>query len=313
LHFASPIPQKQDAFDNVQPKLEQKENSYQVKKEHTLVQTAGAAANYDNASAYAVIDFTSGNVITEKNLSEQLPIASLTKIMTAVVALDLASLSDEFTASDIAARVEPTRMGVRPGDKLTLDELLHGLLLYSANDAAQVIKEGVDQKYGDSVFIHAMNEKAAFIGLRNTHFVNPQGYDDVEHYSTAEDLATLSHYALANYPQIAEIVKEDGTTIPATANHKEFKLYNWNGLIGVYPRVTGIKIGNTDAAKKTTVVLSERLGKKILVVLLGAPGILERDLWAAQLLDEGYRQTIDLPPVNVTEDDLRAKYGTWLY
>lgn len=89
-------------------------------------------------------------------------------------------------------------------------------------------------------------------------------------------------------------------------------LYNWNGLVGVYPHIIGVKIGNTGKAGKTTIVLSERENKKLLVVALGAPGIIERDLWASQLLDAGYHDILGLPAIDITEYDLRQKYATWM-
>ena len=104
------------------------------------------------------------------------------------------------------------------------------------------------------------------------------------------------------------------TTCPlSNENHKQFDLYNWNGLLDVYPDVHGVKIGNTAAAQKTTIVYSTRGGKKLVAVVLGAPDITKRDLWAAKLLDIGYQQTLGLPPVNVTEEQLAAKYSTWHY
>src|SRR5690606_3687251 len=95
--------------------------------------------------------------------------------------------------------------------------------------------------------------------------------------------------------------------------HKQFDLYNWNGLLGVYPGASGVKIGNTGDAQKTTIVTAERNGKKLLVVVLGAPGVLERDMWAAELLDLGFEKQYGMAPINVTEEQLRAKYKTWKY
>ena len=111
----------------------------------------------------------------------------------------------------------------------------------------------------------------------------------------------------------ATIVTKDSTHLAANEHHKQFDLYNWNGLIGVYPGVQGIKIGNTGDAGKTTLVYATRGGKKMVAVVLGAPGTLERDLWAAKLLDYGYEQTLALPRINVTEEQLTAKYSTWQY
>lgn len=307
-----PLPQKADVFyDKVSPQLEKKQNTYRLQEENSFIPKAGASAAFEDAAGYAVIDFDSGEVLGSKNLSKQLPIASLTKIMTSVVALDLANPDELFTVTQTAADKIPTKIGVRVGEQLTVEELLHAALLTSGNDATEVLKDGIDAKYGRGVFIRAMNEKAHILGLTNSSFANAQGFDDVNNYSSVEDVAILSHYALTNYPLLAEIAKKDYMFLPANEHHKQFDLYNWNGLIGVYPRTMGLKIGNTGDAGKTTVVFSERNNKKMLAVVLGAPGILERDLWAAQLLDLGYKTSSNLTAIDVTEEQLRAKYATW--
>ncbi len=150
-------------------------------------------------------------------------------------------------------------------------------------------------------------------GLKHTSFDNSQGYDSPHQYSSVGDIAILTHYVLKNYPLITEIVKKAYYFLPADEYHKQYDLYNWNGLIDVYPATVGVKIGNTASAKKTTVVLSERGGKKILVILLGAPGIIERDLWAAQLLDLGYKRTLGMDPIAITKEQLQKKYASWQY
>ncbi len=309
-----PVPQKEDIFfDEISPKLDRAQNTYALQKEKSFIPSADAATDYDSAAAYAVIDFDSGKVIASKDLDKRLPIASLTKVMSAVVALDLARLSDSFSVSAHAAKTIPTKIAVEPGEHYTLEELLEAGLLTSANDAMQVMREGIDQKYGHTIFVRAMNEKALLLGLKNSSFANPQGFDSVDNYSSVEDLAILTHYALVNYPAIATIAKKDASELPENDQHKRSVLYNWNGLIDVYPDTIGMKIGNTDAAGMTSIVISERAGKKIMAVVLGAPGILKRDLWAAQLLDVGYKETLGLANVDVTESELRSKYATWKY
>ncbi|MCL5784297.1 MAG: hypothetical protein M1142_03015, partial [Patescibacteria group bacterium] len=212
-----------------------------------------------------------------------------------------------------AASIEPTKLGLIPGQKLTLEELLNGSLLTSANDAVQVIKEGVDEEYKANVFIEAMNLKAKDLGLKNSRFENPQGFDGQSHYSTAEDLAVLTAYALKNYPLISDVVKKDYQFYPTNQNHKQIDMYNWNGLVDVYPGVFGVKIGNTDKAGYTTIVGAQREGKRVVAVVLGAPGVLERDLWASQILDLSFQKLGNLEPVNVTENQLKDKYSTWKY
>jgi serine-type D-Ala-D-Ala carboxypeptidase (penicillin-binding protein 5/6) len=296
--------------DTVKPKLEQNNNDFALKKDNSLIATAKASQDYDDAKAYMVVDFDNGNILAEKNSNQSLPIASLTKLMTAVVALDLADKDNQFVISKKSSEVEPTKMGLIPGQNWSLEELLNGMLLTSANDAAYAIMEGVNQKYNSQVFIEAMNQKAKFLKLNQTNFNNPAGLDSPDNFSSTKDLVSLTHYALINYPLISEIVQKDYQFYPQTNTHKQADLYNWNGLLSVYPGIEGVKIGNTEQADYTTIVLSKRDNQQVLVVLLGAPGVLERDLWASELLDLGFKNK---PAVEVTAAQLKAKYQTWHY
>lgn len=309
----SPLPQQEDMLFNILPKLQLHSNNFTVKRPQRIIPQAHAASAADEASAYGVIDFATGDVLLEKNLDKRVSIASLTKIMTAVVVLDLAHPSEKFAVTKSAARQIPTKIGVVPGEKFSVEELLNAALLTSANDAVEVIKDGIDAKYEKGLFIKAMNEKARIIGLTNTSFENPQGFDGVNHYSTVEDLTLLTHYALTNYPLIAEIAEKDYEFLPETLDHKQYDLYNWNGLIGVYPGASGVKIGNTDDAGKTTVVTAKRDGHEIIAVVLGAPGIKERDMWAAELLNEGFATGHGLERVEITEEQLQEKYDSWQF
>lgn len=311
--IVSPIPTEQDSFNKLLPKLEEKKNTFKVKKESAfLISPVSAGGEFEQARAYGVVDLETGDVLIEKNLSEPVSIASITKVMTAVVALDLVSPDELFKVTKHAASIEPTKIGVVAGERMKVSELIDAAILTSANDAVEVIREGVDSKYGSGTFVKAMNAKAKIIGLKNTSFSNPQGFDNRVHYSSVEDLSILAHYALENYPSLKETAKKEYQFLKADNNHKQFDLYNWNGLLGVYPGASGIKIGNTGRAGYTTMVTSERDGKKLAVVLLGAPGVLERDLWASQLLDIGFEK-LGLKSVNITEEDLKEKYSTWKY
>lgn len=316
LQLVLPIESKEiDTMASIMPMLERVENTYSLTTPSGFIgeSFADETASYTSAKAYVVLDYDSGEVIMQKNLSEPFPMASLTKIMTAVVGLDLASVEETFTVTQEAEDQIPTHIALEKGEQLTLEELLYASLLTSANDAAHVIMNGIDEKYGDAVFMRSMNAKAKIIGLHNTHFMNPQGFDDPNHYSSVEDLAVLSHYALTHYPVIAEMVAKPSHYLPQSLTHDAVYLNNWNGLLGVYPNVSGVKIGNTENARKTTIVVSERDGKKLMAVLLGAPGVLERDLWTAELLDDAFEKEYGLEPVEVTEMDLQAKYATWKY
>lgn len=301
-HVSIVSPVKPDVMDSI--------DGFSIESGISLVSTADAASDYDKAKAYGVIDFDSGQVLAGKNLSDQLPIASLTKLMSAVITLDLLNPEDLITIPIKATLTEPTNMGLIPGQKWNVGELLTSVLLTSANDSTETLKNAIDQKYGASVFIASMNAKAEKLGLKNTHFENPQGFDGKYHYSSVEDFMLLTHYALKNYPLILETVKKDYQFYPATGNHKQADLYNWNGLLGVYPGAMGVKIGNTDSAGYTTAVLSAREGRRVLAVVLGAPDVLHRDLWASKLLDLGFAK-FGINPANITEDQLKAKYAIW--
>lgn len=307
----SPLPQHVEVFDSIKPKLQEKVNEFNVKKPTSLIPPVQAATHADEAHAYAVVNLDTGEVIADKNMDQKLPIASITKTMTAIVAMDLANPDDVITITQNAADQIPTKIGVVPGQKMTLNELLHASMMTSANDATEAIKDGIDAMYGDKVFIRAMNEKAKMLGMKNTSFTNAMGFDNPDNYSTAEDLAILTHYALTKYPLVAEIVKKDYVLLAESQDHKRFDLFNWNGLLGVYPNAYGLKIGNTDEAKITTIVTAKRSGKNLAVIVLGAPDIIARDMWAAELLDIGFERIAGLKPIAVTEEQLKDKYATW--
>lgn len=313
LPSAQQLPKPDQFLETVRPKLQEKINDFSLNKPTSFVgEVSAASGDFDQLNAYAVVDFDSGEILLDKNLDKSLPIASVTKIMTAAVAFDLLEKDELLTVSEHAAGIIPTKMGVVPGQQWSTEEMVTALLLTSANDAAEVLKEGVDAKYGEGTFIKAMNEKARFLKLKNSSFTNPQGFDNRNHFSSVGDLAVLSNYALKSYPEIGEIVNKEYQFYPATKTHKQADLYNWNGLLGVYPGSYGIKIGNTGDAKYTTTVVSEREGRHLFVVSLGAPGVLERDLWSAQLLDLGF-QKVGINAANITEEQLRAKYQSWKY
>lgn len=300
-----------DPFEEAKSKLEQKTNTFSLEKKTNLVSVVSAAEGFEELSAYGVIDFDSGEVLTEKNLSQKLPIASLTKLMTAVVALDLASPDEIITVNYQGTTPEPSKLFLKEGEKYSLRDLLHFILISSANDGAEVIKEGINQKYSQKdLFVRAMNQKADFLGLKNSHFTNPQGFDNKYHYSSIEDLAILTHYALAKYPLIAEIVAKPFEDFREIEGDNRLYLNNWNGLLGIYPGIKGVKTGNTDAATHTNIVLSRRDGKQVLAILFGAPTILDRDLFSSRLLNLGFAK-LGLESFEITEEQLEEKYRSW--
>ena len=153
--FHSPLPQTEDLFTaHVLPRLQQiPPDTFSLIRKQSFIPSAQASEPYDSAKAYVAIDFTTGGILAEKDMQEKLPIASLTKLMSAVVSLDLSRPDESFRVSKTASSIIPTKIGVIPGQTLTLQELLEAALMTSANDAVQVIKEGTNEKYHAPVFI----------------------------------------------------------------------------------------------------------------------------------------------------------------
>ncbi|MBI2033401.1 MAG: D-alanyl-D-alanine carboxypeptidase [Candidatus Levybacteria bacterium] len=213
-------------------------------------------------------DLTTQQVLQRKNPRLKLPMASLTKIMTAIVGLENAQDGVLYTATKENI-VGENSMGITPGEKFTLEELLHGLVLLSGNDAAEVIAS--NYKGGREKFIVAMNTKAKALGLTDTNFTNPSGLSgDGDQYTTAYDLLVITNYALTNFPMFADVAKTVNYHIPRTENHKEFYLSNETNLLTSYPGVKGVKDGYTKEAGLCLVTYLDYNGHKIIAVLLGS-------------------------------------------
>jgi len=236
--------------------------------------------------AAIVVDLTTGQVLYEQAGTTRSAEASITKLMTAMVAVDLAPLDTTITVSAQATQVEPNLMGLSAGERLTLRELLDGLLLNSGNDAAEAIASGIVDR---SHFVDFMNQKAAALHLRGTHFTNPSGLDDPNHFSTASDLAVVSATLLADYPDLRAIVGTKDVTIPATATHKAFTPSNIDRLLWTYPGAIGLKPGYTDAAGYCLAAAATRHGRTILAIVLGST---QHFTDAATLLDYGFAHPV---------------------
>jgi serine-type D-Ala-D-Ala carboxypeptidase (penicillin-binding protein 5/6) len=236
--------------------------------------------------AAIVVDLTAGQILYQQNQSTRYAEASLTKMMTAMVAADLTPLDTVITVPEAATQVEPNRMGISTGEKLTVRELLEGMLLDSGNDAAEAIAMGIVDR---PTFINFMNQKATALHLRSTHFTNPSGLDDTEHYSSAYDLAVVGAALLADYPDLRAIVGSKQVSIYATPQHKAFDPINIDRLLWTYPGAIGIKPGYTGAAGYCLAAAANRNGRTILVVVLGST---QHFTDAATLLDFGFRHPV---------------------
>lgn len=237
-----------------------------------------------SAESAALIDVASGRMLYSKNGHKKMRIASLTKTMTAIVAIEMGQLKDEVTVPPEAVGVEGSSIYLKKNEKLTLEELLYGLMLRSGNDAAVTVATHI----GGSVpgFVYLMNEKAALIGMTHTNFTNPHGLDDSNmHYSTAEDMALLSAYALRN-PVFRQIVSTKVKDISWEGEEYNRRLLNKNKLLHLYNGADGVKTGYTKLAKRCLASSATRDGRQLAAITLNAP-----DDWndSAQMLDWGFR------------------------
>ena len=222
------------------------------------------------AQEVTLVNLDTGRFLWQSNARGARAPASLTKIFTAMVAVDLIGMNTTVTvpASISQLPADSTFMGLTAGERLTVRELLDGVFLNSGNDAAETLASAVTSR---SSFIAAMNTKAARLGLRGTHFENPSGLDAAGHYSSAYDLALAAVYLESHYPALVAIAAAPALTIPATSTHKAFALVNINKLLRSYPGAYGLKTGWTEAALGCLITTSSRGGHRLLAVMLGAP------------------------------------------
>ncbi len=255
-----------------------------------------------NSKAAIVIDRNTKRILYSKNANEKRAMASTTKIMTAIIALENSSLNQTITVSKKAAAVGGSRLGLNAGDKITMNDLLYGLMMRSGNDAAAQIAETISGGYEG--FARKMNEKAKELGLKNTNFVTPHGLDNEKHYTTAYELAIITDYALNN-SKFAQIVNTKTKTI--LVNGIQRNLYNTNELLGVLNGVNGVKTGFTGMAGRCLVTSCIRGDKSIIAVVLGADTKKFRTKDSIQIIEYAFNnyKTISL------KDIVRAKFDRW--
>lgn len=217
-------------------------------------------------SGVCLMNAVTGEVIYENNMHEQLPPASTTKIMTAIVALENSNLYDVVTMSNTAVRSEGSSTYAKAGDKLYMEDVIFGLMLNSGNDAACAIAETISGSNED--FALLMTKKAAQIGAKNTCFLNPSGLPDDGHYTTAYDLALIARYALQN-DKFAEIVSTQTKKVwPQNRTEEPMFFSNHNKLLNMYEGCIGVKTGYTKKAGRCLVSAAERDGMRYIAVTL---------------------------------------------
>lgn len=237
---------------------------------------------YTNARASALIDVESGRLLFSSNGDTSMRIASLTKIMTAIVAIDNGKLTDMVKTSKRAVGKEGSSIYLQLGEKMSLLNMLYGLMLRSGNDAATAIAEHVGGS--EEGFVHLMNEKAAFLGLTHTQFKNPHGLDEEGHYSSANDLAKLTAYALKN-EVFAEIVSTRVKKVPNPHEKWEYSYTNKNKMLSMYEGADGVKTGYTKKSLRCLVSSATREGQQLAAVTIN-----DGDDWAdhRKMLDWGF-------------------------
>lgn len=218
-----------------------------------------------SAKSVLAIDVNSSVILYQQEIDSPLLPASITKIMTTLVALDYYRLDEVLTVG--SSKVEGNTIKLISGEQMTVENLLYGLLVSSANDAAQVLAENYPR--GVSGFVEAMNQKAKKLMLVNTHFSNPMGFDEETHYSTAHDLAQLASAAIKN-PVMLRIVSTSGLTITDVSGTISHYLVNTNELVNKLAEVKGIKTGWTKQAGECLITFVEKNGVRIITVILGS-------------------------------------------
>ncbi len=248
----------------------------------TLAEKTNELEKNLSSEAVLLMEASTGKVVYEKNGYEKKYPASTTKIMTAILAIEHCNLNETATASEFAINSVPSgysTANIQIGETLSVKDLLYALMLQSANESAVILAEHVSGS--QEAFANLMNEKAKELGCKNTHFINPNGIHDENHYTTAYDLALITQYAMKNQT-FRDIVKTTSFTLPATTSYpSESRTYaNTNNLIiydarnrpdnYYYKYATGVKTGYTSAAKNCLVASAEKNGIEYISVVLGA-------------------------------------------
>lgn len=240
------------------------------------------------AQSAILIEASTGRVIWEKDADVRHYPASMTKMMTGILALEKLSPKADVVISPNAAATEDCPLEIVAGECLSADNIITGMLMESDNGAAVAIAEAVDGSV--SQFVQRMNERAQAIGMSNTHFVNPNGLTEANHYSTARDMAKLARFAMNN-KKFREIVSTKNQVIHWEVPARQQKLAeNTNKLLANYNGMNGIKTGWTEAAGGCLAASARRNGVELIAIVMQTPGLDDRFADARKLLDYGFKQ-----------------------
>lgn len=249
------------------------------------------------ARAWALVDARTGEVLTSHAGARRLPIASTTKLMTAYVALQELPLGRIVRAAPYEAIYGESLLELRAGERVSVRDLLHGLLMRSGNDSAEDL--ALAAAGSEAGFVAEMNRRAAALGLADTHYANPVGLDQRGNYSSALDLTALTRHLL-RVPEFARIV--DSPTAVLRSLRPPRRIENSNDLLWMEPWVNGVKTGHTFDAGYVLVAAGERKGVELISVVLGVPTEEARYAASLELLEHGFSQYRRLHPIHAGED-----------
>jgi D-alanyl-D-alanine carboxypeptidase (penicillin-binding protein 5/6) len=246
-----------------------------------------AAAPRVAAPAYIVLNPATGETLAQRAADRELPMASTTKIMTALIVLEQADLDDRYTVPQEAVEIGGSTARLVAGETLSVRDLLVGLLVASGNDAAVTLADGLAG--GQAAFVDLMNARARELGMTHTRFANPHGLDEPGHHASVRDLVTLSRVAMED-AVFRELVASRRASIPGPAGVGRRPLLSENELLDIDPEADGVKTGMTDGAGYALVAHARRssLGMDLYVASIGSPSSADRARDAKTLLDAGF-------------------------
>jgi len=239
-----------------------------------------------SARAWLLFDATSGQLLATRNPDRRIEPASLTKLMTAYIAFAALkgrslALGQTITVSERAWRVSGSRMFIEPRKPVTVQELLHGMIIQSGNDACIALAEAIAGS--EQAFVERMNREAERIGMMRSHFTNASGLPDPDHYSTTSDLALLATALIRDYPEYYKLYSE------REYRYNDITQLNRNRLLWLDPNVDGMKTGHTESAGYCLIASAQRGGRRLVSVLVGAPTERVRNEESQKLLNFGFQ------------------------
>lgn len=266
----------------------------------------------DNARSAVLMDADTGTVIFEKNSHDKLPPASITKIMTMLLVMEAIEkgklkMTDKVATSEYAASMGGSQIFLEPGEEMTVEEMMKGIAMASGNDASVAMAEKIGGS--EKAFVQMMNDKAAELGMKDTHFVNCNGLPAENHYTSAHDIALMSQ-ALLKYPSVTKFTGAYEDYLRQNTS-KKFWLVNTNKLVRFYQGADGLKTGFTSEARYCLSATAKRENMRVIAVVLGEPNTKTRNAEVTQMFDYAFAQYTNVPLLKSGDKigDIRVEKG----